>query len=180
MSQVGRANSETSASATGQENVQRRSRFRILLQVKNQKLFFKLKRSLSSRTFFKAFSFELFVFQWVLHFVQLLQVAKGVLTNPILLLTVLGVICSFAFGGQLPAIIATFLKTLGSAFSATALFLLGLRMVNKMDHFKGAKIIAPLILIALKLIAMPVIAREVVRFVQHCKKYFYTKSNWNG
>ena len=88
------------------------------------------------------------------------------LTNPILLLTVLGVICSFAFGGQLPEIIATFLKTLGSAFSATALFLLGLRMVNKMDHFKGAKIIAPLILVALKLIAMPLIAREVVRFVQ--------------
>jgi len=102
-----------------------------------------------------------------------------VLTNPILLLTVLGVICSFAFGGQLPEIIATFLKTLGSAFSATALFLLGLRMVNKMDHFKGAKIIAPLILVALKLIAMPLIAREVVRFVQLPKHIFYLKATFS-
>jgi predicted permease len=79
-------------------------------------------------------------------------------------LTVLGVIFSFAFSGQLPLIMTSFLKTLGSAFSATALFLLGLRMVDKMDQFKGAKIIAPLILIALKLIAMPLIAREVVRY----------------
>ena len=97
----------------------------------------------------------------------LFQVLRGVLTNPILLLTIAGVIVSFALGGQLPQIVATFLKTLGSAFSATALFLLGLRMVNKMDHFKGAKIIAPLILVALKLIAMPIIAREVVR----CESY---------
>ena len=93
----------------------------------------------------------------------LFQVLRGVLTNPIIILTVLGVISSFAFGGQIPGIVESFLKTLGSAFSATALFLLGLRMVGKMDYFKGEKIIAPLILIALKLIAMPVIAREVVR-----------------
>jgi predicted permease len=94
-----------------------------------------------------------------------LQVIRGVFTNPILLLTVAGIIGSFTFGGQLPEIASTFLKTLGSAFSATALFLLGLRMVNKMEHFKGSKIIAPLVLVALKLIAMPIIAREVVRLI---------------
>jgi hypothetical protein len=54
---------------------------------------------------------------------RIFQVAKGVFTNPIILLTVLGVIASFSFSGHLPQILATFLKTLGSAFSATALFL---------------------------------------------------------
>jgi hypothetical protein len=42
-------------------------------------------------------------------------------------------------------------QILGSAFSATALFLLGLRMVGKVHTLKGATLVVPGILIAVKL-----------------------------
>jgi predicted permease len=58
-------------------------------------------------------------------------VAKGVATNPIIFMTVLGVIGNFVFKGTLPDFIDGFLASLGAAFSASALFLLGLRMVSK-------------------------------------------------
>lgn len=39
---------------------------------------------------------------------------------------------------------------LSSAFSATALFALGLRMVGKMQDFGGAKLVVPALLITVK------------------------------
>jgi hypothetical protein len=42
-------------------------------------------------------------------------------------------------------------QVLGSAFSATALFLLGLRMVGKVHTLQGAALVVPGILIAVKL-----------------------------
>ena len=59
------------------------------------------------------------------------SVVKGVVTNPIIFMTVLGVIGNFIFQGKLPAVIDGFLTSLGNAFSACALFLLGLKMVSK-------------------------------------------------
>ena len=59
------------------------------------------------------------------------SVVKGVITNPIIFMTVLGVIGNFIFQGELPAVIDGFLTSLGNAFSACALFLLGLKMINK-------------------------------------------------
>ena len=58
------------------------------------------------------------------------NVVKGVSTNPIIFMTVLGVIGNFIFKGELPNIMDGFLTSLGNAFSACALFLLGLKMVN--------------------------------------------------
>lgn len=92
----------------------------------------------------------------------ILQVIQSIFTNPIIIMTILGMLSNYWFHSHMPIIISQFLKTLGSAFSSTALFLLGLRMVGKMDSFKGTKIIAPIILIALKLMAMPVMSREIV------------------
>ena len=61
------------------------------------------------------------------------NVIKGVSTNPIIFMTVLGVFGNFIFQGKLPQVIDGFLSSLGDAFSACALFLLGLKMVNKSD-----------------------------------------------
>ena len=58
------------------------------------------------------------------------NVIKGVCTNPIIVMTVLGIIGNFAFGGKLPDFIGGFLGSLGDAFSASALFLLGVNMVQ--------------------------------------------------
>ncbi|KAG8313102.1 hypothetical protein J6590_010196 [Homalodisca vitripennis] len=59
----------------------------------------------------------------------------------------------------------------GSAFTGTALFLLGLRMVGKVQKLHGFALLVPGILIAVKLLALPLVTREVVslilQFSQH-------------
>ncbi len=60
-----------------------------------------------------------------------LNVAKGVASNPIISLTVAGIVGNFVFESQPPAIVEQFLSTMGSAFSASALFLLGVQIAGK-------------------------------------------------
>ena len=43
----------------------------------------------------------------------------------------------FIHSGQIPLILDDFLRNLGQAFSATALFLLGLKMVGRVKTLKG-------------------------------------------
>ena len=69
---------------------------------------------------------------------------------------------SFVFKGEVPPAIKNFLGTLGRAFSATALFSLGLGMVGKMKTLtNGSKLIGPFLLIVTKTILMPLVARKV-------------------
>lgn len=95
-------------------------------------------------------------------------VLKSIALNPVVLMTALGMLGNLVFQHQLPVAIAGVLKVgallavdlssltvavqvLGSAFSATALFLLGLRMVGKVHKLQGAALLVPGILIAVKL-----------------------------
>ena len=62
-----------------------------------------------------------------------LIVVLGIIKNPILVMTFAGILFgTFVFKGDVPPAINNFLTTLGRAFSATALFSLGLGMVGKM------------------------------------------------
>merc|ERR1719322_655388 len=91
-----------------------------------------------------------------------LNVILGVVSNPLIFMTVLGVLCGTYFSGEkkLPDVIDNFLESLGNAFSATALFLLGLKMVGRVKTLKGRLWIAPVILIFAKILILPIIARE--------------------
>ena len=59
----------------------------------------------------------------------------------------------FLYSAEIPDTIDNFLKNLGDAFSATALFLLGLSMVGRMQSLKGTKhrMSGPVIVITSKL-----------------------------
>lgn len=92
-------------------------------------------------------------------------IAKGVALNPVLLMTILGIIGNIIFSHNLPAIILVVLEVLGNAFSATALFLLGLMMVGKIHKLKGAALVIPGILISIKLLVLPLIIRESIVFL---------------
>ncbi|XP_069678473.1 lysosomal cholesterol signaling protein isoform X1 [Periplaneta americana] len=89
-------------------------------------------------------------------------VAKSIILNPIVLMTALGMVGNLVFNHRLPVALSGILKVLGSSFSATALFLLGLRMVGKVHTLQGAALVVPGILIAVKLLALPLVIREVV------------------
>lgn len=89
-------------------------------------------------------------------------VAKSIMLNPIVLMTALGIVGNLVFNHKLPVALSGILKVLGSAFSATALFLLGIRMVGKVHTLQGAALVVPGILIAVKLLVLPLVIHEVV------------------
>lgn len=98
-----------------------------------------------------------------------LNVLGKVLFNPIVLMTTLGIVGNLVFHQNLPSILGGILnvttkffssfglnliipsmQVFGSAFSAAALFLLGLRMVGQMHQLRGANLVTPCILICVK------------------------------
>lgn len=76
---------------------------------------------------------------------------KGVLTNPIVFMTVIGIAANFVLQQKIPVIIDGFLSVLGSAFFASALFFLGLKMVGNMKKQMGYGLVVPFLLIFSKL-----------------------------
>ncbi|XP_012533910.1 integral membrane protein GPR155 [Monomorium pharaonis] len=90
------------------------------------------------------------------------SVVKGVVLNPILFMTVLGIVGNFIFSHSVPHFLAAILEVLGNAFSASALFLLGLMMVGKIHKLKGSALVIPGILISVKLLVLPLVIRESI------------------
>lgn len=77
---------------------------------------------------------------------------KSIIMNPILLMTLLGVIGRFVFYNGLPTFLSAILKVLGNSFAASALFLLGVRMINDAgQQTKGPGFLLPGVLIIVKL-----------------------------
>ena len=95
----------------------------------------------------------------------IMQTTLGIVKNPILVMTFAGILFgTFIFKGEVPPAINNFLTTLGRAFSACALFSLGLGMVGKMKTLtNGSKVIGPFLLILIKIILMPLIARSITK-----------------
>nr|XP_034831203.1 integral membrane protein GPR155 isoform X2 [Maniola hyperantus] len=96
------------------------------------------------------------------HLKMFLQLSKGIILNPVLVMTVLGIIGNVAFKHRLSVYIEGLLDVFGQSFSAAALFLLGLRMVGQITRLKGPALLVPCVLIMVKLIILPVILRECV------------------
>ncbi|XP_056633190.1 integral membrane protein GPR155 [Diorhabda sublineata] len=91
-----------------------------------------------------------------------ISVIKNIFLNPIILMTILGIIGNLIFKHNVPVFLSGTLQVLGSAFSASALFLLGLRMVGKVHKLKGATLVVPGILIMVKLLVLPLVTREAI------------------
>lgn len=80
-----------------------------------------------------------------------LTTIKSLFFNPLLLMTLLGVAGSFVFPNGLPEMVASVLRVFGQSFSATALFLLGLKIVGQGSSLKGSEFLLPGILILVKM-----------------------------
>jgi len=90
------------------------------------------------------------------------SIMKGVVLNPVLFMTVLGIVGNLIFNHNVPHLLAAILEVLGNAFSASALFLLGLMMVGKIHKLKGTALVIPGILISVKLLVLPLVIRESI------------------
>lgn len=90
------------------------------------------------------------------------SIIKGVILNPVLFMTVLGIIGNLIFNHSIPRLLAAILEVFGNAFSASALFLLGSMMVGKIHKLKGIALVIPGILISIKLLVLPLVIRESI------------------
>ncbi|XP_033763024.1 LOW QUALITY PROTEIN: integral membrane protein GPR155-like [Pecten maximus] len=90
------------------------------------------------------------------------HVFKGVISNPIVFMTVIGIIGNFIFKHNLPAVLEGILTSLGNAFSAAALFYLGLSLVGKVSGTIGIGLLLPLLLIAAKALVLPLVIWQIV------------------
>lgn len=79
------------------------------------------------------------------------KVVRGVVFNPVVLMTILGICANLIFHHSIPTALVGVLEMFGSAFSASALFSLGLTMVGSAATMKGSGFVVPGILIAVKL-----------------------------
>ena len=100
-----------------------------------------------------------------------LKVTQAIFKNPIIMMTVLGIVANLLFHSEMPDIINNFMQTLGSAFSASALFLLGLRMVPgrtnpQQTEANKTSLLVPFVLITMKSLVLPIISREIVYQLQ--------------
>uniref|UniRef100_A0A8C4PZ68 Uncharacterized protein n=1 Tax=Eptatretus burgeri TaxID=7764 RepID=A0A8C4PZ68_EPTBU len=74
----------------------------------------------------------------------------GVLINPIVLFSLLGLLGSLVFQRKVPAPIASFINDMGMAFSASAQFYLGLNMVGRIQGNGQSSYLTLLLLITVK------------------------------
>ncbi|CAG0907177.1 unnamed protein product, partial [Cyprideis torosa] len=90
------------------------------------------------------------------------KIFAGVALNPVVIMTVLGIVANLIFDKVLPPVLEGILTVLGSSYSATALFALGLRLVGKVHNLRGPSLVVPGILITVKSLGLPLITRELV------------------
>ena len=90
------------------------------------------------------------------------MVMKGLMMNPIIVMTILGLIANFIFGGQPPRILELLLSKLGAAFSSVAPFTLGLGMVGKFKYLLGGNLSTLIILTIIKCILAPIMSHFLV------------------
>ena len=84
-----------------------------------------------------------------------LTVVRGLLTNPVIAMTVLGVLGNLVLSSSMPPLLDHFLSALGATFTALAPFSLGLSMVGRLGAIRGATIKPILALVAVKMIVTP-------------------------
>jgi len=93
---------------------------------------------------------------------SLFLVIKGLLMNPIVTMTFLGVAANLIFQGHLPEFLKFLLGKLGAAFGACAPFTLGLSMVGKFQHIRGRNMPTLFGLMIVKCILSPIVAHCMV------------------
>lgn len=76
---------------------------------------------------------------------------RSIFMNPILLMTLLGVVGRLVFSNGLPVFLSSILRVLGNSFAGSALFLLGVRMVGKSSQSSPSGFLLPTVLIIVKL-----------------------------
>ena len=90
-----------------------------------------------------------------------------VISNPIVFMTVIGVVANFLLKQTLPPLIEPILTTLANSFSALALFFLGFTMIDKIKNLKFSTIVIILVLVFSKSLIFPLVTREITLHLEN-------------
>ncbi|XP_077490639.1 lysosomal cholesterol signaling protein-like [Amblyomma americanum] len=97
---------------------------------------------------------------------RLLSTMTGIIKNPVVVAPALGIIWNVSTSGAaLPSVVQRILDSLGDAFIATALYLLGLSMVGKVGSMGKYAALTPVLLVSAKIVACPLVTRELVNLL---------------
>lgn len=96
----------------------------------------------------------------------IVAVVWGVLRNPVILMTVAGLVWNVLGPHKLPVVLSSPLDVLAQSFSACALFLLGLSLVGKFNLQRGSvTLITPILLAVIKVMILPLVIWFVLEHV---------------
>lgn len=90
------------------------------------------------------------------------KVLLNVLRNPIVFMTLLGLLGNAAFRSQPPDYIRRVLGIMANAFTAGALLTLGSSMVGKLKGLSGRALLGPMLLISAKTLLLPVLNTVII------------------
>ena len=94
------------------------------------------------------------------------RVLFGVLSNPIVFMTISGLLVNVIFRSSAPQWLESLLHNLKESYGATALFLLGLTMVDRIKaSFSFKNLLLPSLFILAKLIVMPLVNRSMTTII---------------
>ncbi|RUS82235.1 hypothetical protein EGW08_010011 [Elysia chlorotica] len=95
------------------------------------------------------------------------KVLKEIAMNPIVNMTVTGIVFNFILDGSLPGILDNIFLVLGQAFNAGALFFLGLSLVGKVQGKLGMNLLVPFLLVVAKSLVLPLFAWGILQRLDH-------------
>lgn len=84
------------------------------------------------------------------------------ISNPIVFMTLIGLISNLILGQKIPRLIEPILTSVANSFSALALFYLGYTMVGRITNLNFSSAVIILILVLTKSLVYPLINREVI------------------
>ncbi|GFN92004.1 integral membrane protein gpr155 [Plakobranchus ocellatus] len=100
---------------------------------------------------------------------SLVKVLKGVAMNPIVNMTIIGIVFNFILNGSLPQMLDNIFGVLSLAFNAGALFFLGLSLVGKIQGQIGIGLVVPFLLVVAKTLVLPLFAWGILQRLDSSK-----------
>jgi predicted permease len=97
------------------------------------------------------------------------------ISNPIVFMTIIGIVANFVLKQKIPSLIEPILSSLADSFSAIALFFLGYTMIGKIKNLTFSTVIIILVLVFAKSLVFPLITREIVLHIHN----FYNQTSAN-
>ena len=110
----------------------------------------------------------------------LMVTLKGIITNPLVFMILVGIVFNFIFQQKIPMLLTMFIDNVSSSFGAIALFYLGWCLGSKEIPLKGLNYLLPIVLVLAKGILLPIIMKTTVSWMVRPDKEIKSNSTYEN